>query len=76
MSFSRGLLTWEGFECIFLACHVKLEMKKGGSLPFSRRVPRDNVFTLPRAQLACAVPLAELGLSQGAVGDLVRKQGS
>lgn len=36
----------------------------------------ENVFMLPRAQLACAVPLAELGLSQGAVGDLVGKQGS
>lgn len=36
----------------------------------------ENVFMLPRAQLACAVPLAELALSQGAVGDLVGKQGS
>lgn len=74
MSFSRGLLGWEGFECVFLACHVKLEMKKGGSLPFSRRSSQGKCFHA--AQNACAVPLAELGLSQGAVGDLIRKQGS
>lgn len=44
MSFSRGLLTWEEFECIFLACHVKLEMKKGGSLTFSRKGSQGKCF--------------------------------
>lgn len=39
-------------------------------------LPREKVFMLPGAWLACAVPLAELEFSQGAVGDLVRKQGS
>lgn len=61
----------------FLGLPCKTGDEKGkGPCRLAEGVPMENVLMLPRVQLACAVPLADLGLSQGAVGDLVGKQGS